>query len=91
MLKNDMLKNGISNQIKIYICYSDLPARYGTVWVVTSNLSLLVGLTVMLNNWCSTRMVRDTVVGEGCRNPGARNEKQYNGHTIALEVGKYNP
>ena len=46
-----------------------LPDKYATLSGVTSNLSLLYGLATMPSKDVRTRVVRDTVVADGCRNP----------------------
>lgn len=46
-----------------------LPARYATLCVFTSNLSQFKCFPTKANSMCRIRMVRATVVGEGCRNP----------------------
>lgn len=46
-----------------------LPVRYATLSEVTSNLSRRNGFAMMPRSMVSTRDVRDTVVGVGCRKP----------------------
>jgi hypothetical protein len=46
-----------------------IPAKYATLSGVTSNLSRLCGFAMMPSSMVRILVVRDTVVGVGCRKP----------------------
>ena len=46
-----------------------LPARYGTLWGLTSNLSRLSDFAVIANSMLRTLIVRDTMFVCGCLKP----------------------
>jgi hypothetical protein len=46
-----------------------IPAKYATLSGVTSNLSRFCGLAMMPSSMVRILVVRDVVVGDGCRKP----------------------
>ncbi len=57
------------------IAVVSIPARYATLCVFTSNLSQFRCFPTKANSMCRIRMVRATVVGDGCLNPAKTKQK----------------